>query len=88
MPVDYTAMNKAEIKQIADFLSDVYEGICEGDERTAMELQLTDLYKVIKRLMDATFETKDQRLKVLLATLEYKARRCKAEIENQLSVRN
>ena len=88
MRVEYTAMKQAEIKQIADFLSDVYEGICEGDERTAMELQLTELYDVIKRLMDATFETKDQRLKVLLATLELKARKCKQEIEQRLAVRN
>ncbi len=81
-------MEKAEIKQIADFLSNVYEGICEGDGRTTMELQLTELYDIIKRLMDTTFKTKDQQLKVLLATLELKARKCKQEIEQQLAVRN
>ena len=88
MRVEYTLMKKAEIKRIAEFLSDVYEGICEWDERTTMELQLTELYDVIKRLMDATFETKDQRLKPLLATLEMKARKCKQEIERRLAVRN
>lgn len=66
-------MEKAEIRQISDFLYDVNEGLCEGDEVVTMQLQLTELYRVIKRLMDATFETKDQRLKVRLATLEYKA---------------
>jgi hypothetical protein len=38
--------------------------------------------------MDATFETKDQELKPLLATLEYKARKCKQCIERRLAVRN
>ena len=81
-------MEKAEIKQISDFLYDVYEGLCEGDEPVTMQHQLTELYRVIKRLMDATFETKDQRLKVLLATLEYNARKCKQQIEHRLAVRN
>ncbi len=47
-------MKQAEIKAIGDFLSDVYEGICEGDETTTMQQQLTELYRVIKRLMDLT----------------------------------
>ena len=63
-------MDKTEIKQIADFLNDVYEGLCEGDEEAAMRLHLTELYRVIKWLMDATFATKNQDLKVLLATLK------------------
>ena len=60
-------VNKTEIQQIAAFLNDVYEGICEGDEEAAMRLHLTELYRVIKRLMDATFATEDRSLKVLLA---------------------
>lgn len=82
------AMNKAEIKRIADFLSDVHEGICEQDEAIPMNLYLGELYKVIQTLMDETFNTKDQELKVLLATLEYKARKCKQHIEARLAVRN
>jgi hypothetical protein len=42
------------------------------------------LYRVIKRLMDATFATQDQGLKVLPASLEYQARLCKQEIEGRL----
>jgi len=34
--------------------------------------QLNELYRVIKTLMNATLETKDKKLKPLLATLEYK----------------
>jgi len=44
-------MEKAEIKQISDFLYDVYEGLCEGDEPVTMQLQLTELYRVIERLI-------------------------------------
>ena len=47
-------MEQAEIKAVGDFLSDVYESICEGDETTIMQQQLTELYRVIKRLMDLT----------------------------------
>ena len=31
-------MDKAEVKQIAGFLIDVHEGLCEGDEETTMRL--------------------------------------------------
>jgi len=81
-------VDKTEIKQIADFLNDVYEGLCEGDEEAAMRLRLTELYRVIKRLMDATFAAQDQDLKVLLASLEYGARQYKQQIEERLGVRN
>jgi len=82
------SMDKAEIKQIADFLSDVYEALCEGDGDAATRLYLTELYRVIKWLMDATFAAQDQSLKVLLATMEKRAREYKQQIEGQLAVRN
>jgi hypothetical protein len=81
-------MEKAEIKQISSFLSDVHESICEQDEPHIQLLQLNELYRVIKRLMDATFETKDQKLKALLASMEKKAREYKQQIEAILAVRN
>jgi len=81
-------MEKAEIKKTSDFLSDVYEGICEQDPPYIQQLQLNELYRVIKRLMDANYTTKDQGLKVLLASMEYKARQCKQQIETRLAVRN
>jgi hypothetical protein len=46
---------------------------------------LTELYRIIEALMDATFRA-DQELKPLLATLEYKARKCKECIERRLAV--
>ena len=82
-------MERAEIKRIADYLKDLEGGLVEWDYRgITTQGHLTELYRIIKRLMDATYETKDQQLKVLLATLEYKARKCKQCIERRLAVRN
>ena len=81
-------MDKAEIQQIADFLIEVREDLCEGEGEAALRLHLTELYRVIQRLMDATGATQDQELKVLLAGLEYEARLRKQEIEGRLGVRN
>ncbi len=39
-------MEKVEVQRIAGFLSDVYEGICEGDDTVTMQQQLTELYRV------------------------------------------
>lgn len=83
------AMKKAEIKQIGAYLKDLEEGLVEWDYRgITTQGHLTELYRIIKLLMDATFKTKDQQLKPLLATLEYKARKCKQCIESRTGVRN
>jgi len=81
-------MDKAEVKQIADFLIEVHEDLCEGEGEAAMRLHMTELYQVIQRLMDETFKARDQELKVLLAGLEYEARLRKQEIEGRLAIRN
>ena len=82
-------MEKAEIKRIADYLKDLEEGLVEWDYRgITTQGHLTKLYGIIERLMQATFKTKDQQLKPLLATLEYKARKCKECIEARTGVRN
>ncbi len=83
------AMKKAEIKAIAEYLKDLEEGLVEWDYRgITTQGHLTKLYGIIERLMNATYETKDQELKPLLATLEMKARKCKQCIERRLAVRN
>ena len=82
-------MKKAEIKAIGDYLKDLEEGLYEWDYRGMTALyRLPELYRIIKLLMDETFKAKDKQLKVLLATLEYKARKCKECIERRLAVRN
>ena len=82
-------MERVEIKRIADYLKALEEGLYEWDYRgITTQGHLTELYGIIERLMKATFETKDQELKPLLATLEYKARKCKQCIEARTGVRN
>ncbi len=82
-------MEKAEIKAIGEYLKDLEEGLYEWDYRGMAALyRLPELYRIIKLLMDETFKAKDKQLKVLLATLEYKARKCKECIERRLAVRN
>jgi len=82
-------MDKAEIKQIADYIKNLEEGLGEQGCRGLTDLgHVTKLHLIIRRLMEATFQTTDRRLKPLLATLEMKARRCKDCIETRLAVRN
>ncbi len=82
-------MEKAEIKRIGDYLKDLEEGLYEWDCRGLTTLgHLTELYRIIKRLMDETFKTKDPDLKPLLAYMELRARKCKECIERRLAVRN
>lgn len=70
--VKVQSMDRAEIMAIVSYLKDLEEG----------------LYEIIRRLMDATFQTTDRKLKPFLATLEVKARRCKDCIETRPAVRN
>jgi len=55
-------MEKGEIKQIADYLKDLEEGLVEWDYHgITTQGHLTKLYDIIERLMQATFETKRPR---------------------------
>lgn len=81
-------MDKAEIRQIGHFLSDVNEGLCEGDGQIAMQLQLQELHRIIKTLMDETSKAKDKELKTVLAMLEQQAREYRDDIEKKLAIRN
>ncbi len=84
-----TYMDRAEIKQVADYIKDFEEGLGTWDYCGQSTLgELNRLYVIITHLMKATYETEDQQLKPLLATLEYKARMCKQCIENRLAVKN
>lgn len=82
-------MEKVEIKQIADYVKELEEGLVEWDyDHIAMQTELPYLYQVIKGLMDATYKTHDLKLKPLLATIEYKARLYKQCIEDRLAAKN
>lgn len=82
-------MERSQINLIADYVKELEEGKIEWDyDRIAMQAELPYLYQIIKGLMDATYKTDDQKLKPLLATIEYKARKCKQCIEDRLAVKN
>ena len=82
-------MDKAEIKRIANYLKDLEEGLNEWDYTgLTAQRKLDELYPIIKTLMDETFKAKDRDLKILLASLEYKARKCKECIEQRTGTRN
>ena len=51
-------MKKAEIKRIADYLKDLEEGLYEWDyQGITTQGHSTELYRIIQRLIDATFNT-------------------------------
>lgn len=82
--------NEIEAKvlcEIADTLSAWHKAVVGGEPAT-MQLQLTELYKVIKTLMDETFKAKERQLKIALALLEKRARGYKQEIERILTMKN
>ena len=82
-------MEMAEIRHIGDYLGDLEEGLDLWVYQGPPTLRdLNQLHMIIGRLMNAIYETDNQELKPLLATLEYKARRCKQCIEERLAVRN
>ncbi|MBL7188597.1 MAG: hypothetical protein ISS70_19915 [Phycisphaerae bacterium] len=82
-------MGRAEINHIGDYLGDLEEGfdlwVYQGPPTLG---DLNQLHVIIERLMNAIYETYDQELKPLLATLEYRARTCKHCIEARLAVKN
>lgn len=73
------------------------KGYLDNLEADLVEHELTDtdfhmnmqlLYKLIERLMDETYEAKDDELKAKMALLELKARKCLDAIRNELGVYN
>ena len=81
-------MTNTEIDQIKSFIADVHEALRMGEISATRHFYLMELHRVIKRLMDETFKTEDQDMKVALATLEYAARKQKSAIEERLGMRN
>ena len=52
------AMERAEIKQIGDYVKDMEEGLVEWEgDRDSLQVDMAELYQVIKRLMEATSKT-------------------------------
>jgi hypothetical protein len=82
-------MEQDDVQRIIDYIKDLEEGLYELDYTGVVaRRKLDELYPIIETLMNETFKAKDQQLKVLLASLEYKARKCKEYIEQKTAVRN
>jgi hypothetical protein len=74
-------MDKQELKAIQGFLSVVGA----GHDAVALQDRLSELSRIIQRLMHARLGTGSLRAKVHMATLERNARRCRRDIEARLS---
>lgn len=82
-------MQKAQIKQIGDYLKSLEYSLSTPDSNpTSFQTELSRIYETIKLLMDETFKTKDQELKSLLAYMELRMRKCRDIVEERLGVRN
>ena len=87
--VNSLGMDEAEIQRIREYVTELEEGLHKWDYRGMTTLgYTTELHRIIESLMRATFEAKEKETKVVLASLEYRARRCKECIERRLAVRN
>jgi len=78
-------MDKHELKAIQGFLSVVGEGLDVRHDGVALPDRLSELSRIIQRLMNARLGTGSLRARVHMATLERKARRYRREIEAILS---
>ena len=80
-------MDNAEVKRIAGYIEDLENSFCDRDcRKPATHRQLIKLHLTIERLGDTICQTRDERLKSMLAALADKARRCKQCMESRLTV--
>jgi len=78
-----------EIKPTFEYLKELEEQLYEFElSEVEMTLEGHNLYKLIEKLMDMTFKSKDDDVKVRLALLEKKARDCYDCIKSRLVVQN
>ena len=78
-----------ETKPTFDYLKELEEQLSEFElSDVEMTLEMHTLYKLIEKLMDMTFKSKDDKMKVRLALLEKKARECHDCIKSRLVVQN
>ena len=78
-----------KIKPTLDYLKELKEQLYEFElSHVEMTLEMHSLYKLIEKLMDMTFESSDDKMKVRLALLEKKARECYDCIKSRLAMQN
>ena len=74
-----------ELKSIQGFLSAVGASLDGGRNGVALPDRLSELYRIIQRLMHARLGAGSLKAKVYMATLEREARRYRRRIEARLS---
>jgi len=78
-----------EIIPTLEYLKELEEQLYEFElSNVEMTLEMHNLYKLIEQLMDMTFESRDDNMKVQLAVLEKKARECSDCIKSRLAIQN
>jgi len=82
-------METIDLQQTLDNLKELEEQLYEFElSATDMTLEMHNLYKLIEQLMDLTFNTSDQDMKVKYALVEKKARECYDCIKSRLAINN
>ena len=84
-------MTNTQINDLADYIIDLEEGLMEWDyDNIAMQTEIPIIYQKIKLLMDETFNTpaEDKEMKIVLASMEMKLRKCLDCVKNRIGVNN
>ena len=79
-------MDKNFIQSTATYLQEVEDTLVTGTTSVTMHLYMGSLSSHIQELMDKTYNTKDQDEKVILATLEMRARKCLKAVQHSLPI--
>jgi hypothetical protein len=82
------AMDKNELKSIRGFLAVVGTDADGPRDGAVLSDRLSELSRIIHRLMKERLGTANLRAKVHMATLERRARRCRRKIEANLGNRH
>ena len=80
------SVDKDFIQGTTTYLQEVEEMLCTGTTSVKMHLYMASLSSRIQELMDKTCKAEDSDEKVILATLEIRARNCLDAIRHGLAV--
>jgi hypothetical protein len=82
-------VNKAEITKLGKYVKQVCEcfQMLEEDS-TASQAELPTLHRTIERLRRLSTKAEDESVRVMLAKIEYDARKCRDSILERLGMEN
>ncbi len=82
-------MTTEELQEIIDFVNESTEALYEYDgDADTWQIELAKLHDIIVSLMDASAQSRVEDYRVLLASVEYKARKERECILRRLSMGN